>query len=120
TFVFAMTHALAEGLQRAKQPLATLGGSVSDILNLALAAAANNNLGETQRVQAIQLLPYTTYEASGQLLLGFLDLRQPQPVQLAALNSLARFTNSLIGGELTRRWNNLTPRLRAEALTVLL
>ena len=120
TFMFAMTRALADGLQRAKQPLASLGGNVSDILLLAQAAAVNNTLADAQRVQAVQLLSNPRYEESGQLLLNLLDLRQPQAVQLAALTTLARFTNSQIGGELTRRWNTLTPRLRAEALTVLL
>ena len=54
------------------------------------------------------------------LLLGLLDLTQPQPVQLAALATLARFNDPQVGAELTQRWNSLTPRLRAEALTALL
>jgi putative heme-binding domain-containing protein len=41
-------------------------------------------------------------------------------VQSAALATLARYTNTAVGVELIRRWNTLTPRLRAEALTVLL
>jgi putative heme-binding domain-containing protein len=120
TFMFAMMRALAEGLQRAKQTLASLGGNVPDILLLAQRAAADNALQESQRVPAVQLLSHTSYTDSADLLLGLLQQTQPQPVQSAALATLARFTNSQVGGELTRRWNTLTPRLRTEALTVLL
>lgn len=119
-FMFAMMRALGDGLQRAKQPLVSVGGNVTDIFLLAQRAAGNNALPESQRVPAVQLLSHTSYADSGQLLLGLLEQTQPQPVQSAALATLARFTNSQIGGELTRRWNSLTPRLRAEALPVLL
>jgi putative membrane-bound dehydrogenase-like protein len=118
--VFSMTRALGEGLQRLHQPLAGIGGSVSNILVRASAAAENNQLPEATRVPAIQLLSYLTYEASGQRLLGLLDLKQPQPVQLAALATLGKFNDPQVGIELIRIWNSLTPRLRAEALPVLL
>ncbi len=118
--VFSMTRALGEGLQQGHQPLATIGGSVSNILVRASVAAGNHQSPEAARVPAIQLLSYLTYEASGQRLLGLLDLKEPQPVQLAALATLAKFTDPQVGVELIRVWNSLTPRLRAEALPVLL
>jgi putative heme-binding domain-containing protein len=49
-----------------------------------------------------------------------LDQKQSQPVQLAALSTLARFTDPHVGPELTHRWDALTPRLRAEAIGVLM
>ncbi len=117
---FAMTRALGDGLQRAKQPLTAAGEGVRSILVRARTTAANRAAPETQRAPAIQLLTYTSYAEAGKLLLELLDLTQPQPVQLAALSTLARFTEPAVGAELTARWDTLTPRLRAEALTALL
>lgn len=117
---FTMTRALGDGLQRAKKPLASAGDGVVRILASAKMAAANDAAPEAQRVPAIQLLAYTSYAEGAQLLLGLLDLKQPQPVQLAALSAFTRFAETTVGGELTRRWETLTPRLRAEALTALL
>jgi len=120
TLTFTMTRALADGLQRAKKPLSSAGAGVLNILANAKTVAAKNNAPESQRVPAIQLLAYTSYAEAAQLLLGLLDLKQPQPVQLAALSTFARFSDAEVGPELTTRWNSLTPRLRAEALTALL
>lgn len=117
---FTMTQALADGLRTAKQPLSLTGERLQPILTKAKAAAADDAAPEARRVPAIQLLGYTSYGESAGLLLGLLDLKQPQPIQLAALATLAQFTDASVGKELIARWNTLTPRLRAEALTVLL
>ncbi|MSU60098.1 MAG: c-type cytochrome [Pedosphaera sp.] len=118
--VFSMTRALGDGLQRAGQPLASIGDSVTNILVLAYAAADNNGLTEAIRLPAVQLLAHLTYGESGKLLLGLLDLKQPQALQLAAITSLAHYTNAPVARDVLQRWNNLTPRVRAEALTMLL
>lgn len=118
--VFSMTRALGEGMQRAHQSLVKVGGSVTNILVLALAAADNNSLPEATRVPAIQLLAHLNYGESSKILLGLLDQRHPQPVQLAALGTLAKFNDAQVGVDLLQQWNALTPRLRAEAVPVLL
>ena len=117
---FTMTRALGDGLQRAKKPLSSAGDGVLNILANAKTVTARDNAPESQRVPAIQLLAYTSYADAAQLLLNLLDLQQPQPVQLAALSTFARFSDAEVGAELTTRWNMLTPRLRAEALAALL
>lgn len=118
--IFSMTRALGDGLQRAHQPLVGAGGVITNILVLAVAAADNNTLPEATRVPAVQLLSHFTYAETAKLLLALLDQRQPQAVQLAALTTLAKFSNAQVGVELTQRWNALSPRLRAEALPLLL
>ena len=120
TLTFAMTRALGDGLQRAHQPLLAAGGFATNILAMATAVARNDTAPDLQRVPAIELLAHTSYAASGQLLLDLLDQKQSQAVQLAALSTLARFAAPQLGGELTQRWNALTPRLRADTLGVLL
>jgi len=117
---FSMASALGDGLRRAKKPLASAGDGVIRIVTEAKAVAANVTAPEVQRIPAIQLLGYASYAESASLLLTLLDLKQPQPIQLAALSTLARFTEASVGSELVARWNTLTPRLRAEALTALL
>lgn len=118
--MFAMTRALGDGLQRAKKPLSAAGERVRLILLIARGMAGDGTSRESQRVPAIQLLAHTSYEDSGKLLLGLLDLLQPQSVQLAALSTLARFNDPQLGVEVIQRWSTLTPRVRAEALPVLL
>jgi putative membrane-bound dehydrogenase-like protein len=118
--MFTMTRALGDGLQRAKQPILAAGDRVRLILLVARGVAGDGTAAEALRLPAIQLLAHTSYADSGSLLLGLLDLKHPQPVQLAALATLARFTDPQIGPELTQRWDTLTPRLRAETLSVLL
>lgn len=118
--MFTMTRALGDGLQRAKKPILAAGDRVRLILLVARGVAGDGTAAEALRLPAIQLLAHTSYADSGSLLLGLLDLKHPQPVQLAALATLARFTDPQIGPELTQRWDTLTPRLRAETLSVLL
>lgn len=117
---FALVRALADGLQRAGSSLAKSGGNVKDILAGANQTALNAEAAEAVRVQAIQLLGVTSYAESGSALVSLLDLKQPQSVQLAALTTLARFSDRQVGIELTKRWETLTPRLRGEAVTILL
>ena len=117
---FSLTSALGDGLRRAKKPLTSASERVQPILTKAKVAATDDSSPEAQRVLAIQLLGYTSYAESASLLLELLNLKQPQPIQLAALSTLARFTDASVGSELIARWNALTPRLRAEALTALL
>lgn len=118
--MFTMTRALGDGLQRAKKSILAAGDRVRLILLVARGVANDGTASEALRLPAIQLLAHTSYADSGSLLLGLLDLKHPQPVQLAALATLARFTDAQIGLELTQRWDTLTPRLRAETLSILL
>jgi putative membrane-bound dehydrogenase-like protein len=117
---FAMTRALGDGMQRARQPLLSAGGFVTNILALSAAVARDDTVPDPQRLPAVELLAHTRYGDSAGLLLDLLDQKQSQPVQLAALSTLARFNDPRLGPELVQRWNALTPRLRAGALEVLL
>jgi putative membrane-bound dehydrogenase-like protein len=117
---FSMTRALGDGMQRVHQRLMDAGGFVTNLLAMSTAVARDDTVPDAQRVPAIELLAHTTYAESAELLLTLLDQKQSQPVQLAALFTLARFTDPQLGPELTKRWNALTPRLRAGALGALL
>lgn len=120
TLKFTMAQALGDGLLRAKQRLADAGGPAKDVLALASATATKSERPEAERVAAIRLLAHRTYAEAGELLFGLLDQKEPQPVQLAALSTLARFTDAQVGLKLTSLWSAFTPRLQAETLPVLL
>src|SRR5439155_15415479 len=75
---------------------------------------------ESASVQAILALGLTSFEKSGERLLGLLNLQQPQSVQLAAISTLSQFNDNRVGPELTKKWPSLTPRLRSDAAAALL
>jgi putative heme-binding domain-containing protein len=116
---FALVGALGDGLHRAGSSLGR-DGRVGEVFVSAAIVAADPQVAEPVRVQAIQLLGLTSYAESSSRLLSLLDLQQPQAVQLAAIATLARFTDPQVGPELTKRWGTLTPRLRSETLAALL
>ena len=117
---FALLRALANGLQHAGSSLAGAGANVKEIFATATQTAADEQAPEAARVQAIQLLGVTSFAESGQRLLSLLDLKQPQVIQIASVSTLTRFNDPQVGPELTKRWEVFTPRLRTEALSVLL
>ena len=117
---FAVLRALSDGLQRAGASLSGLGQEAKPVLASANKTAVDDHAVEAARVQAIQLIGASGYGASGETLLSLLDLKQPQAVQLAAMSSLNRFNDAQVGPELIRRWATMTPRLRSEALAVLI
>jgi putative membrane-bound dehydrogenase-like protein len=117
---FALVRALSDGLQRAGKSLPVESGKVKEILAVAKKTAVDANAVESTRVQAVQVLGVADFADASATLVSLLDLQQPQPVQLAALSTLARFNDAAVGPELTKRWDSMTPRLRSEAITVLL
>jgi putative membrane-bound dehydrogenase-like protein len=114
---FALVHGVGEGLQRAKAALP--GERIQPIVARARQMAVDVKQPVPARVQAVELLALTTFAESGELLLSLLALTEPQPAQLAALQTVSHFTDPKIGPELAKRWNSLTPRLRNDALALL-
>jgi putative membrane-bound dehydrogenase-like protein len=120
TLSFALVRALSDGLQRAGSSLAGAGADVKGVLSQANKIASDDNAAEEVRAEAVEVLGVTSFAEAGETLLLLLNLKQPQAVQLAAISTLSRFNDPQIGGALIKRWETLTPRLRSEAVTVLL
>jgi putative membrane-bound dehydrogenase-like protein len=116
---FALARGLGDGLQRAGSSLAAVGGPLKSIVERASNTASDEKASEPTRVEAVRLLGVTSFADSSSTLLSLLNLQQPQAIQLAAISTLARFNDSRVGPELTKRWDSMTPRLRNEAVTVL-
>ncbi len=117
---FALVRALGEGLWRVGGALPRADAGLKEVFTRAARTAADSAATEATRTEAIQLLGLMTFGESADTLLPLLDLRQPQSIQLAALNTLGRFTDERVAGELINRWATFSPRLRSEALNVLL
>lgn len=117
---FGVIRALGNGLRRAGSSLEKAGGDMKGIFARAGQTAGEQNAGEGDRIQAIQLLALGRFDETGPTLLPLLALNQPQPVQLAAISALGQFNRPETGTELIQRWPAFTPRLRSEVLTVLL
>ena len=117
-----IVRALGTGLKRAGSSLAAVDkdGTMKATLAKAGKLASDESASEETRLQAIQLLTQTSFADSGWILLGLLDLNQSQAIQSAALSSVAKFNDPQVADYLTNHWTSLTPRMRSEALNVLL
>jgi putative membrane-bound dehydrogenase-like protein len=124
----ATVRGLGEGLARGpgmlEDQLAALGSARAQRVLTELLAAARHNAADEkqavgQRVDAIRILALGKFAEAGPILIELIANRQPQDVQSAALNTLARFSDPPIAHALLAAWPNLSPRLRAEATEAL-
>jgi putative heme-binding domain-containing protein len=119
---FEMAAALAEGLQQARSSLARPPYSELsvDLFKRASERASDASEREPIRAAAIKLLGFAEFARASEVL--FARLRQPDSpvVQLAAVTALGRFNAPEAAAGLVSAWPSLTPRLREEALKVLL
>jgi putative membrane-bound dehydrogenase-like protein len=120
--MFALTLALAEGLERGGAPIRTGSHAreLAPIFEKALQSAHDRNVNETVRLRAIELLARWEFSQVRPVLLALLAPRESEAVQLAALRAWSRFTEVEVAGQLLGRWNSFTPRLRGETINVLL
>ena len=121
---FTLLYALGDGLHRTRSSLALAdpGDRMQAFYTAAVTAVQNYSLAEPWRVAALQALgvgPYT-YANIADLLLLQVGSGQSYPIQSGALAALGRYDDPRIAPAVAQRWRALTPRLRNEALAVLL
>jgi putative membrane-bound dehydrogenase-like protein len=81
--------------------------------------AVDEKLPWASRAGAIVTLRYAPLGDVETLLAGLLAPSQPQPVQVQAIETLARFDDARIPPILLRTWRDLSPKLRATAAEAL-
>ncbi len=115
-------NALGEGLRRSKTPTQSLGGSggLERFYSAAKELSVNQREAVENRVIAIETLGQLKYGDVGTRLLGLLSVKEPEPVQLAALDSLDSFSVEDIARELVNRWSIFTPAVRSRAMRMFL
>jgi len=121
---FALLYSLGEGLRRTHSSLALVDpqARLQRFYTAAFNTMVDGLLAEPVRVEATRLLgvsPYKFSDLSDWLLL----MCTPPPsaaLQSAAITALGRFDDPMVVPNLLQYWENLTPRNRNHAFTVLL
>ena len=117
---------LSEGLTVSGKSLAKLRMSaaarrmVRDLMNRSESTAADSELDNEERVEAIRLLAHGGYKRARKALAPLLEFQQPDAVQLAAINALSGYENLEIPSLMLKSWDSQTPEVRNKVLTSLL
>ncbi|HEY8092707.1 MAG TPA: PVC-type heme-binding CxxCH protein, partial [Acidimicrobiales bacterium] len=96
------------------------GPGARSALERATARAADEAQAPAARADAVGLLALAEPERQVGLLQGLVDPKEPEPVQVAAVNALGRIPGEAVGTFLIEHWRALTPTVRAEAAEALL
>jgi putative membrane-bound dehydrogenase-like protein len=123
---FAMIRGYASGRSKAKAerrralPVSdTYRTLLGQMLERSQARVLDKNFPVTARVQATQLLGLGTFEEFRKVGVLLIDNRQPQELQLAAIETLAKFSDPAIASLLIEAWPQLSPRVRTDAVDLL-
>jgi putative membrane-bound dehydrogenase-like protein len=92
-----------------------VGAVLAELLREALKTAPDEKSPVADRVAAVRMLRLVAFPEVNNLIPQLLNVRQPQPVQAAVLESLARFDQPAVPGLLLDAWPSLSPQLRASA-----
>jgi putative membrane-bound dehydrogenase-like protein len=125
----ALAQEIVRGLV-SKQPAAAreqftgaAGGKAAallvELLRDARRTAADDKQGVEHRVMAVRTLGLAPFADVQGLFRDFLQLRQPQPVQAAALETLTHFDQPQVAALVLDAWPGLSPQLRATAAETL-
>jgi putative membrane-bound dehydrogenase-like protein len=96
------------------------GVILKDLLADAAKTAADEKAQPAARAAAIRTLGLGTFADAQPLLAASLAVRQPPPVQLAALEVLGRFDSAEVPGVVLAAWPGMSPPIRATATETLL
>ncbi|MFP6573733.1 MAG: PVC-type heme-binding CxxCH protein, partial [Pirellulaceae bacterium] len=100
----------------AKQLAAVTGGSAAEVTRMLIQEAVkklqNEKLEVSQRAAAVRSLTLGEFAALQSVFMDLLEPAQPVPLQEAALQTLARFTDDGVAELLLNRWATFSPKLR--------
>ncbi|MFN7139978.1 MAG: c-type cytochrome, partial [Limisphaerales bacterium] len=120
TLAFSLVRSVGEGLERAKSSLVNFPqGSLNRLTGKATEALLEASTPSNTKIEAIKLLAVMPQDHSG-LLISLLAPSQSQEIQLATIAALGRFHQASVAEQVVQRWGNFTPRVRSEAITMLL
>jgi putative membrane-bound dehydrogenase-like protein len=110
---------------KAREQLAALTSGrtpalLADLLRDARKIAADDKQPTADRAAAVRTLALASFTEVRDLFPALLTLRQPAPVQAAALEVLGRFDSPDVAGIVLVAWTGLSPKLRATAAETLL
>ena len=119
---FSLTFALGESLKRTGATIANTdtGNQLKLICVEARNQATQPAKPQPARLAAIRLLVLASYAEASATLIQLLKPTEPIEIQIAAVSTLAHFTDPGIAPELLQHWADFPPAVRSEALTALL
>ena len=88
--------ALGKGLKRAKKQLERENRLVVKLFNQAAQVVGDAEAELDARLDYVELLGFQSLDQAQPLLLGLLDAREPQALQIAAIETLGRFSEKQI------------------------
>ncbi|MBI4624784.1 MAG: c-type cytochrome [Verrucomicrobia bacterium] len=103
-----------------RTPQSPAAQRVATLLAGALQTARSPGADAKARVEATRLLAYDDFASAGPVLGALLAPGEPQPLQLAAVRTLASFAPPEVGKILLASWASHTPAVREEVLSALL
>jgi putative membrane-bound dehydrogenase-like protein len=95
------------------------GTILADLLRDARRIASDRKQKDADRAAAVRTLGLAPFAEVRDLLRTALQLRQPQPVQRAALETLARFDHPEVATLVLEAWPSFSPQLRSTAAETL-
>jgi putative heme-binding domain-containing protein len=99
---------------------ARMNALTAELLINAARMAVEPSAGIPERVQAAQMLGLGKFAAAREPLLACLDPQQPPALQLAAIRTLAAFSDEEVARRLLAGWRNYSPLVRTEVVETLL
>jgi putative membrane-bound dehydrogenase-like protein len=120
----AVLRGLNKGLAKTKSPLldrlnsrdgSRAGRLLAEMIERSKQTATDPDGPLDQRVSAIRSLGLAPFEDVGDILADLLDSREPQEVQMAAIQALNRFAEEDVADRIVDAWLGFTPKVRGEA-----
>ncbi len=116
--------ALGKGLRQSQESLdryATEDSSlVAKLFAKAEAAVANTDTDASVRIRMTELLTFKPFSRVEPLLLQLLNTREPQALQLAAVDAIGSFSDKRVARILLEAYPRLTPGVRSQIISALL
>ena len=89
---------------------------IENLMERSLTVANDDGAPEDQRLEAIRFLSHGTLERGKETLTPLIDPKQPQAVQLAAIDALTNFDDPAIASLLLGPWSSHSPQARSKVL----
>jgi putative heme-binding domain-containing protein len=108
-------------LRRAGQTIEEVdtGKKLAAVFGRAAATAADVKATEAARLEATELLGVSTYAQAREALAAALAPAQPETLQVAAIRTLAQYSQPEVAATLVRSWPHYTPKAKDAALSAL-
>src|SRR5262249_40863856 len=93
---------------------------IKELIADATKTASDEKTDPTARANAIRALSLAPFSETKPILAKCLDVKQPQPVHLAALEVLAKYDSADVPPLVLAAWPSMSPKIRATAIETLL